>query len=162
MKYSGSICLKEIIDAFTEFGSETEVFNIKQRVIKRRGGIPVHYKSERSCKETIQRIIENYCPESDNYSSDRLAYFNRTGHGKYKLIPVNERGHQEAKAKAHTRNHLKRPEALRVMSEYYQSNKNSLPNNISSNRDNILDKLMLGEDVSSVFSTYVTTNKAET
>ncbi|KAF3984827.1 MAG: hypothetical protein HFP81_00120 [Methylococcales symbiont of Hymedesmia sp. n. MRB-2018] len=71
------ITVDEIIEAFRELGLEVAVGSIKERVILRRDGIPAQYKDERSCRETIQRIIENHCPESDNYRQERIAYIRR-------------------------------------------------------------------------------------
>ena len=114
--------------------------------------MPSHYKSERSCKETIQRIIENYCPESDNYSNKRIAYFNRVGHGIYRLVPESERRYKEVKT--HKVTGRKRSDAVKLMSQYYRSHKHLLLKNVSKERESIITRLMLGESVELVFESY--------
>ena len=157
MSYTGSIVVEEIIEALTELGKEADVLSIQERVIKRRGGVPSHYASDRTCKQTIQAIIENYCPESDKYREDRIAYFSRVDRGRYRLLPKNERGYKERQYKE---DHIglptiKRSSAKEMMSAHYKANKQSLPKSISDNRDEIISLLMQGVKVEDAFKKFL-------
>jgi hypothetical protein len=157
MSYTGPICVEEIIEAFSELGSEATVYSVKERVIKRRGGIPSHYKSERSCKETIQRIIENHCPESANYQEDKIPYFSRTGHGQYRLLPENERVYKKRQYQKDciTKPAMKKSIAVEIMASYYASNRELFPKSISAYREDIIKLLMQGVDVADAFNRFV-------
>lgn len=81
---SGPVTIEEILFALRELGGEAQAVDIKKQVTKNRGGVPNRYSSARSFEETIQRMIEDHCPESANYS--KTPYFKRVGRGRYKLI----------------------------------------------------------------------------
>jgi len=81
---SDKVNVEEIIQALQQLGGEAQASNIKNKVTQNRGGIPVHYKNRHAFRETIQRIIENYCPQSDNYKNDPI--FERVTRGRYKLL----------------------------------------------------------------------------
>jgi hypothetical protein len=150
----GPIRVEEIISAFRELGSECSVGAVKDRVILRRGGIPVQYKDEKTCRETIQRVIENHCPESDNYRSERPSYFQRLDRGVYKLLSESEWSNRAAPSRPHSKPKVvvSREKAKLAMSEYYKANKNALPPNISEKRDFIIQLLLEGVSVEEAFA----------
>lgn len=49
---------------------------------------------------------------------------------------------------------IKRPEAMKVMSDYYMKNKDSLPKDIRQHRDAIITDLMTGQPPEKVFAKY--------
>ncbi len=81
---SGQIQIEEIIKALQQLGGEAQAKEIKDKVTQNRGGIPQHYKTRHTFRETIQRIIEDYCPQSANYRYK--AIFQRIRRGRYKLM----------------------------------------------------------------------------
>ena len=81
---SKSIEVDEIIIALQQLGGEAQAKAIKDQVTKNRGGIPAHYKRSHSFRETIQKIIEDHCPQSANYRYE--AIFQKTRRGRYKLL----------------------------------------------------------------------------
>ncbi len=153
MNKVGPITVEEVIACFFELGSEVQVGAVKQRVIKRRGRIPAQYKDEKSCKETIQRIIENHCPESDNYREERIAYFRRVERGVYQILPKSEWLYKAVAAKPKTPKGaiLKREDAKRHMSRYYQEHKSELPSSITQEREKILGLIESGVPVEEAF-----------
>ncbi len=76
--------LEEIISAFQQLGGEANAKEIKDQVTLNRGGMPSQYGRSHSYRETIQRIIENYCSQSSNFQG--VAHFDRISRGKYRLI----------------------------------------------------------------------------
>ena len=51
-----------------------------------KGLVPQNYQNERSFRQTIQRKIEDYCPQAEGFDeSKREAKFLRTGHGLYRI-----------------------------------------------------------------------------
>lgn len=84
------VSLSEILLALRQLGGRAEAREIKDRVTENRQGRPHGYKNERSFRETIQRVVENHCPESDNYEGRPL--FRRVSHGAYELIETESSG----------------------------------------------------------------------
>ncbi|HEY1013222.1 MAG TPA: hypothetical protein VGE07_10995 [Herpetosiphonaceae bacterium] len=80
----GPVTLDEIIQALKQLGGEAQAVDIKDQVTLNRGGMPSHYSNEHSYRETIQRIIENNCPESDNYQGTTI--FKKVVRGRYRLV----------------------------------------------------------------------------
>lgn len=83
---SQPITLEEIIFAFQQLGGESSAKEIKDRVTLNRGGMPSQYKRSHSYRETIQRIIENHCPQSSNFRG--IAHFERVSRGRYRLVNI--------------------------------------------------------------------------
>ncbi len=81
---SRSVTIEIIVDALKELGGKARAKDIKDRVTEKMGGIPPHYSSSHSYRETIQRLIEDYCPESANYVG--IPKFRRLYRGLYELI----------------------------------------------------------------------------
>lgn len=87
MPTAKSTDVEEIITALEQLGGEAQAVDIKDRVTQNRGGIPPQYSRSHSYRETIQRIIENHCPESADYQSGKYtARFRRVMRGRYRLI----------------------------------------------------------------------------
>jgi 5-methylcytosine-specific restriction enzyme A len=74
----------EIARALNELGGRATAKQIKDRVTDNRGGIPSQYGGRHSYRETIQKKIEDHCPESSNFKG--LALFRRVKRGLYELI----------------------------------------------------------------------------
>jgi hypothetical protein len=87
---TGPITLSEVVDALRFLGGEAQAKHIKDQVTTFRGGMPEHYAKPHSYRETIQRKIEDHCPQSTNYKRQKPAYFERTSRGVYKLIVSKE------------------------------------------------------------------------
>lgn len=87
MLTSQPITVDEIVVALKALGGEAQAKDIKDQVVANRGGIPSQYRSTHSCRETIQAIIERYCPQSWNFpGNQKTAYFERVRRGRYRLI----------------------------------------------------------------------------
>ena len=61
--------LDEIVTALRLLGGEAQAKYIKDKVTEIRGGMPAHYGRSHSYRETIQKKIEDHCPQSDNWKS---------------------------------------------------------------------------------------------
>jgi 5-methylcytosine-specific restriction enzyme A len=83
MPIDGPIRVTEITAALQALGGTAPVADLQNEVIRRRGGRPANYASDRTCKQTIQKLIEDHCPESANYSKEPL--FERIAAGVYRL-----------------------------------------------------------------------------
>jgi len=82
---SGPLTVEEIIIALWELDGEAQAKEIKDRVTENRGGgIPPQYSHSHSYRETMQKIIEDYCPQSSNFRG--IACFERVERGRYRLI----------------------------------------------------------------------------
>lgn len=86
MKKTGAITLEEIISALSLLGGEAEAKIIKDKVTEIRGGMPSHYGTSHSYRETIQKKIEDHCPQSANYKNTNEAHFEKIRRGYYRLI----------------------------------------------------------------------------
>jgi 5-methylcytosine-specific restriction enzyme A len=82
---TGPIELQEIVDALTQLGGQAQAKRIKDRVTEMRGGMPAHYGRSHSYRETIQKKIEDHCPESANWSPSNEPVFQRVSRGIYRL-----------------------------------------------------------------------------
>ena len=83
---TGPIELDEIITALLLLGGQAQAKHIKDKVTDLRGGVPAHYGQSHSYRETIQRIIENHCPESKNWSPSNKKCFKRVSRCVYRFI----------------------------------------------------------------------------
>ena len=91
MPRTGSIKIDEIVFALELLGGEAKAKDIKDKVTELRGGMPSHYGRPHSYRETIQKKIEDHCPESANYREANEPYFERVRRGVYKLTKSNLR-----------------------------------------------------------------------
>jgi len=86
MPRTGPIQLDEIVHALELLGGEAQAKYIKDKVTDLRGGMPSHYGRSHSYRETIQKKIEDHCPQSANYREANDAYFEKVRRGVYRLI----------------------------------------------------------------------------
>lgn len=82
---TGPIELQEIITALTRLGGQAQAKQIKDKVTELRGGMPAHYGRSHSYRETIQKKIEDHCPESANWKPSNEPFFERVSRGVYRL-----------------------------------------------------------------------------
>lgn len=83
---TGPIELEEIIVALQLLGGQAQAKYIKDKVTELRGGMPAHYGRLHSYRETIQKKIEDHCPQSENWKQSKEPYFERVSRGVYRLI----------------------------------------------------------------------------
>lgn len=80
--------IDDIEQALLSLGGEAQAKEIQDRILKEHssGVIPDNYRSERSFRQTIQRKIEDYCPQAEGYdASKKEGKFLRIDHGKYRI-----------------------------------------------------------------------------
>ncbi|TFW18852.1 HNH endonuclease [Duganella callida] len=85
MKYTVNI--QHIEHALIALGGEARAKAIQDYVLRIYcgGSLPENYQHERSFRQTIQRKMEDYCPQAEGFdATKREAKFVRTGHGIYK------------------------------------------------------------------------------
>ena len=82
---SGPIQIHEIVEALRLLGGTAQAKHIKDKVTELRGGMPSHYGRSHSYRETIQKQIEDHCPQSANWRSTNTALFERIDRGVYRL-----------------------------------------------------------------------------
>ncbi len=83
---TGPIELDEIIMALRLLGGQAQAKYIKDKVTELRGGMPAHYGRSHSYRETIQKKIEDHCPQSENWKLSNEPYFERISRGVYRLM----------------------------------------------------------------------------
>ena len=83
---TGPIELEEIVTALRLLGGQAQAKYIKDKVTELRGGMPTHYRGSHSYRETIQKKIEDHCPQSENWKPSNEPYFERVSRGVYRLI----------------------------------------------------------------------------
>lgn len=82
----------DIEQALIDLGGEAKAKIIQDRILADRCGnsLPVNYESTRSFRQTIQRKIEDYCPQARGFDrSKKEAKFFRVAHGVYRLTVEN-------------------------------------------------------------------------
>ncbi|RCW21458.1 HNH endonuclease [Ciceribacter lividus] len=89
MRYIANV--DDIETVLIELGGQARAIEIQNAVLQQfcGGRIPEQYQNERSFRMTIQRIIENYCPEAAGFDPSRYAAkFKRVDHGIYRVSGV--------------------------------------------------------------------------
>lgn len=86
MPVEKSVSVADIVAALQALGGQALVAEIKDDVQRRIGGVPSNYASDYTFRNTIQKLIEDHCPQSANHRPSRPALFDRIGHGFYRLI----------------------------------------------------------------------------
>lgn len=81
-----SVSLEDIEKTLRLLGGKAHVSSIKKELLKIYGGLPSNYSSQYTFNNTIQKIVEDYCPQSANYKVGRRQVFRRIDHGLYELI----------------------------------------------------------------------------
>jgi 5-methylcytosine-specific restriction enzyme A len=79
----GPIRVSEIVSSLQRLGGQAPVAQIQTEVIRERGGKPENYATERTCRQTIQKLIEDHCPQSANFHKE--PFFDRVAAGEYRL-----------------------------------------------------------------------------
>ena len=82
-----TVTVDDIEASLVMLGGEAPVHRLQTHVLAERcgGEVPSNYKSERTYRQTVQRIIENYCPQAVGSHRRRGAKFLRTAPGVYRL-----------------------------------------------------------------------------
>lgn len=83
-----TVNIADIEQALLGLGGEARAKEIQDRILTVHcsGGIPANYQHEKSFRQTIQRKIEDYCPQAEGYDpSKKEGKFLRIGHGLYRI-----------------------------------------------------------------------------
>ncbi len=83
--------VEDIEAVLIELGGQARSIEIQNAILQQfcDGKTPEQYQDERSFRMTIQRIIENYCPEAAGFNSSRYtAKFKRVDYGIYRSVEV--------------------------------------------------------------------------
>ncbi|UMR31331.1 HNH endonuclease [Massilia sp. MB5] len=86
MQYTVNIA--DIEQALIALGGEAKAKSIQDRILVDHceNAIPENYSHEKSFRQTIQRKMEDYCPQAEGFSPEKKeAKFLRVGHGLYRL-----------------------------------------------------------------------------
>lgn len=78
----------DIEKALIELGGEAKAKTIQDKVLADHCSnlIPQNYRHEKSFRQTIQRKMEDYCPQAEGFDpTKKEAKFLRVGHGLYRL-----------------------------------------------------------------------------
>jgi hypothetical protein len=81
--------------AFHRAGGEATLDRIYQEMRTLDPEWQLRYKSEDVFEATIRKTIEDYCPQSQNFSPTRPPFFQRLGQGRYRVVPPQERDEVE-------------------------------------------------------------------
>ena len=78
----------DIREVLGEMGGKASVAEIRRKLLEifTGGEVPSNYSSFITFRATVQRKIENHCPEADDYDGSKSAYFRRVGYGEYELM----------------------------------------------------------------------------
>jgi 5-methylcytosine-specific restriction protein A len=85
-KYTVNVA--DIEAALVSLGGDAKAKDIQDRVLNMfcEGVFPENYQDEKSFRQTIQRKVEDYCPQAAGYDSSKKAgKFLRVGHGRYRM-----------------------------------------------------------------------------
>jgi hypothetical protein len=88
-----TVNIDDIEISLRKAGGEAFARDIQTKVLEDfcNGEIPNNYKSERSFRQTIQRKIEDYCPQAEGFErNEKPIKFLRIGHGLYRLAATSE------------------------------------------------------------------------
>lgn len=84
--------IEDIELVLQEFGGEKQAKDIQTRILDKfcNGDIPENYSHEKSFRQTIQRKMEDYCPQAEGFeNNNKPVKFLRVGHGIYRLANIN-------------------------------------------------------------------------
>ena len=85
MKYTVNIY--DIEEALVSLGGEAKTQDIQNQVLRAycSGVVPANYKDKRTFRQTIQRKLEDHCPQAAGFNPTKnTPKFIRTGHGLYR------------------------------------------------------------------------------
>jgi 5-methylcytosine-specific restriction protein A len=83
-----TVNVKDIEFALQELNGEASTRDIQNRIFSRycNGALLDNYQSERTFRQTIQRKMEDYCPQAAGFDqSKKEGKFLRIGHGQYRI-----------------------------------------------------------------------------
>jgi 5-methylcytosine-specific restriction protein A len=83
-----TINIADIEAALLSLGGDAKAKQIQDKVLAMfcNGVFPENYQDQKSFRQTIQRKIEDYCPQAKGYdSSKKEGKFLRVGHGQYRM-----------------------------------------------------------------------------
>lgn len=83
-----TVNVTDIEEALVKLGGEAKAKAIQDKILldQCKNLVPQNYQNERSFRMTIQRKIEDYCPQAEGYDqSKKEGKFLRIGHGLYRL-----------------------------------------------------------------------------
>jgi 5-methylcytosine-specific restriction protein A len=83
-----TVNVTDIEQALINLGGEGNTRSIQDRILTDhcQNIVPENYSYERSFRQTIQRKIEDYCPQAEGFDqAKKEAKFLRVGHGLYRL-----------------------------------------------------------------------------
>jgi 5-methylcytosine-specific restriction protein A len=83
-----TVNVADIEQALISLGGDAKAKEIQDKIlgVHCSGIVPDNYQSERSFRQTIQRKIEDYCPQAEGYDpSKKEGKFLRIGHGIYRI-----------------------------------------------------------------------------
>jgi hypothetical protein len=78
----------DIEQALVDLGGEARAKHIQDKILVKHcdGALPTNYRHDKSFRQTIQRKIEDYCPQAEGFDkTKRETLFLRVGHGLYRL-----------------------------------------------------------------------------
>lgn len=84
--------ITDIEQALANLGGEAKAKEIQNKILDDycNGKIPQNYSHEKSFRQTIQRKMEDYCPQAEGFdSSKKEGKFLRVGHGIYRATNNN-------------------------------------------------------------------------
>jgi hypothetical protein len=84
-----TVNIVDIEQALLRLGGQARAKEIQDEILRAHcvGVIPENYLHEKSFRQTIQRKIEDYCPQAEGYDpSKKEGKFLRIGHGIYALV----------------------------------------------------------------------------
>jgi 5-methylcytosine-specific restriction enzyme A len=83
-----TVNVTDIEFALQQLGGDASTREIQDRIFSQycNGVLPENYKSERTFRQTIQRKMEDYCPQAAGFDqSKKEGKFLRIGHGQYRI-----------------------------------------------------------------------------
>lgn len=133
---SYTVNIEDIETALLSLGGNAKAKDIQNQVLEMfcGGKVPQNYQNKRSFDQTIQRNIENYCPQAAGYDpSKKDSKFLRIGHGRYRIadgyFQIQERAIGEeteaknypegATTKIYVNSYERNPRARQKCIEYY-------------------------------------------
>jgi hypothetical protein len=78
--------LKFIATALVLAGGEADLSDIYAQAARVLPTCPDYYKNEDTFHATIRHTLESYCPQSENYTPDREAFFEKVSRGRYRVV----------------------------------------------------------------------------
>jgi|SRR5438067_7273078 len=91
--------LKLLAIAFARLGGEADLARLYAEIRALDPKWPARYRSDETFEATVRKTIEDHCPQSENFSPERPALFQRTERGRYRVLRPDEREVIEARGR---------------------------------------------------------------